>query len=55
MYSVTCSAFQLVTRRRNPAAEIAIAFKHHAAQNIVFRIMESVFPPTTEVLQGPEN
>ncbi|KAK6054875.1 hypothetical protein COOONC_07620, partial [Cooperia oncophora] len=46
----------LVTRRhKNSAAEIAAAFKYLAAQNTVFRLTESVFSPTTEVLQDPKN
>ncbi|KAK6057352.1 hypothetical protein COOONC_05131 [Cooperia oncophora] len=47
---------ELVTRRhKNSAAEIAAAFKYLAAQNTVFRLTESVFSPTTEVLQDPKN
>ncbi|RCN51957.1 hypothetical protein ANCCAN_01744 [Ancylostoma caninum] len=47
--------FQLVTRRhKNSSAEISAAFKHLAAQKTVFRMTESVFSPTTEVLQHAE-
>lgn len=47
---------ELVTRRhKNSAAEIAAAFKHLAAQKTVFRMTESVFSPTTEILQHPKS
>ncbi|EPB72772.1 hypothetical protein ANCCEY_08136 [Ancylostoma ceylanicum] len=46
---------ELVTRRhKNSSAEISAAFKHLAAQKTVFRMTESVFSPTTEVLQHAE-
>ncbi|KAL6741087.1 hypothetical protein Aduo_014377 [Ancylostoma duodenale] len=46
---------ELVTRRhKNSSAEISAAFKHLAAQKTIFRMTESVFSPTTEVLQHAE-
>ncbi|KAK6754567.1 hypothetical protein RB195_013516 [Necator americanus] len=46
---------ELVTRRhRNSSAEISAACKHLASTKIVFRMTESVFSPTTEVLQHTE-
>ncbi|WKY10769.1 hypothetical protein Q1695_002826 [Nippostrongylus brasiliensis] len=47
---------ELVTRRhKNSSAEVASAFKYLSTKNTVLRINESVFSPTTEILQHPKN